>query len=72
MSTCLVYLILVVLFEQPLILPFDFFMGVVSMVQLIESSSMKKFQDIKKWAEAFLGRSANDGGTSKKYSKVIR
>ena len=71
MSTVLVYLILVVLFEQPVIRPFDFYMGVISMVQMIESSGMDKniFQDIKKWAEAILGRSANDGGTSKKYSK---
>lgn len=74
MSTCLVYLMLVILFEQPVIVPFDFLMGVINIKQITISSSMNKklFQDIKEWAEAILGRSANDGGTGGKYSKVIR
>ena len=59
-STSLVCLMSVLLFGQTVIGPFDFFMGVITMEQMIESNSMSKliFSEIGRWVEAILGRAA--------------
>jgi len=59
-STSLVCMMSVLLFGQTIVAPFDFFMGVITMEQMIECNSMRKltFSEIGRWVEAILGRAA--------------